>query len=387
MINLAALEFSKTTGFLPESDPLIIFSDPAFSAWERVAQNLPKLLVSNQLHATLESLPQFPLSALHTRAEEERAMLILSYLGHAYVWSAQPPAAILPESLAVPWHALSVELGRPPVLSYASYALHNWRRIDPAGPIALGNICLLQNFMAGVDEEWFILIHVAIEAEAGPALSALFDATEATKSGSPAAVTELITAANKRLTTINAIMNRMPEFCDPYIYYNRVRPYIHGWKNNPALPNGLLYSGVAAYSNTGQFFRGETGAQSSIVPCLDALLGIEHKDDPLKAYLLEMQEYMPPGHRTLIAEMKKNALLRQYVIANKTADPALVTAYNSCVTLVEQFRDTHLEYAAAYIQKQKQTSEANPTQIGTGGTPFMPYLKKHRDESGEHLIA
>ena len=39
-------------------------------------------------------------------------------------------------------------------------------------------------------------------------------------------------------------MNRMPEKCDPFIYYNRVRPYIFGWKNNPATPDGVIYEGV-----------------------------------------------------------------------------------------------------------------------------------------------
>ncbi len=45
-------------------------------------------------------------------------------------------------------------LGRPPVLSYASYALDNWRRIDRKNPIDLGNIALLQNFLGGQDEEY-----------------------------------------------------------------------------------------------------------------------------------------------------------------------------------------------------------------------------------------
>jgi len=41
---------------------------------------------------------------------------------------------------------------------------------------------------------------------------------------------------------------RMKERCDPYVYYNRVRPYIHGWKNSPTLPNGLAYEGVEFYA-------------------------------------------------------------------------------------------------------------------------------------------
>ena len=62
-------------------------------------------------------------------------------------------------------------LGREPILSYASYALWNWRRLDESGPIALGNIALLQHFLGGLDEAWFILIHVDIERRAGAALA------------------------------------------------------------------------------------------------------------------------------------------------------------------------------------------------------------------------
>ena len=40
--------------------------------------------------------------------------------------------------------------------------------------------------------------------------------------------------------------------CDPFIYFHRVRPYIHGWKNNPSLPNGLIYEVVLEYGRQGQ---------------------------------------------------------------------------------------------------------------------------------------
>src|SRR5207247_7554335 len=112
-----------------------------------------------------------------------RAMMLLSYFAHAYVWGATNPADQIPRGIAVPWHALAGCLGRPPVLSYASYALDNWRRIDPRGPIALGNIALLQNFLGGIDEEWFILVHVDIEKKAARALAAIPSALAALTGG------------------------------------------------------------------------------------------------------------------------------------------------------------------------------------------------------------
>ena len=46
-------------------------------------------------------------------------------------------------------------------------------RIDPDKPVELGNIVCLHNFYGGVDEEWFRLIHVAIEAKAAATISAI----------------------------------------------------------------------------------------------------------------------------------------------------------------------------------------------------------------------
>ena len=70
----------------------------------------------------------------------------------------------------------------------------------------------------------------------------------------------------KSLKAVNAIFSKMPEKCDPYVYYHRVRPYIFGTKDNPDLKQGLIYENQ--FNNKPQFFRGETGAQSSIIPLL-----------------------------------------------------------------------------------------------------------------------
>lgn len=46
---------------------------------------------------------------------------------------------------------------------------------------------------------------------------------------------------------------------------------------------------------------GETGAQSSIVPAFDAVLGIRHPEGWLRGYLQDMRHHMPPAHRSFLA--------------------------------------------------------------------------------------
>ena len=129
---------------LPSRDPLHVLPG-AFAEWEALAAELPKLLAAGRVRRAIEGLPTRDVGVLHDEREQRRAMLLLSYFGHAYVWGEDPPVAVLPESLAVPWSAVAESLGRPPVLSYASYALDNWQRLDPTGPIALGNIVLVDH--------------------------------------------------------------------------------------------------------------------------------------------------------------------------------------------------------------------------------------------------
>lgn len=369
---------SQQNGFLPETDPLLVLPNK-FSALDSLGYELPKLLMSTKLREKVKALPSLPVFELSGILERERAMMLYSFIAHAYVFCSDPVNSI-PENIAKPWVSLANSLGRPPVLSYASYALYNWRRINPSNEIGLGNIALLQNFWGGADEEWFILVHIDIEKRAAPSMAIMPALIEAIETKDFKKIEAAVNTVISSLKEINASMDRMPEFCDPYIYYNRVRPFIHGWKNNPSLPQGMIYEGV---STEAKFYRGETGAQSGIVPVLDAVFGITHADDPLRQYLLEMREYMPREHRAFLEDIEKKPNLRSIL---KNAPTSIKDGYNQVISLIEQFRSTHLKYAASYIANQSQTSANNSNSVGTGGTPFMKYLTKHRDETITHKI-
>jgi indoleamine 2,3-dioxygenase len=165
-------------GYLPAHDPAQSLS-AGNEEWDQFGKDLPKLLMGTNFRKRVQALPKFNIDKLNGEAEIQRAMLVLSYIGQAYQWSDNEAATVMPQVLAKPWYEVGKLVGRPPILSYQSYASDNWRRFDQAGPIECGNIGLLQCFLGGQDEEWFILIHIDIEKKAGKALKAIEEAQAA----------------------------------------------------------------------------------------------------------------------------------------------------------------------------------------------------------------
>jgi len=366
-LNFSILE----SGFLPNKISTLLSNE--FDDVEHIAKNLPKILANNQIEYEVLNLETEKNISNLSIDELERAMLLYSYIGHGYIWGGTSIEKVIPKNISKTWYKISQKLDRPPILSYASYALNNWKLQDVNKPFDLENIRILQNFLGGMDEDWFIMIHIAIEHEAKEILNNL-KTYYLDKNEDQSYLENALVSIKK----INQIMNRMPEKCDPFIYYNRVRPYIFGWKNNPATPNGVIYEGVEEYGGTPQLFRGETGAQSSIVPALDALLGVTHSNDPLKEYLDEMRLYMPKEHRNLLNDLDQWSENNR---SNSITEDSSVVLSDEIIKEVHAFRNKHLEYARIYIHEQSLSNQNNSNVVGTGGTPFMKYLDKHLQET------
>lgn len=387
-LTLSDYDISAERGFLCRYDAPDVELHGKMAAVRNVAMALPKTLVTGRLRdLMLRDLPNNVEAddiADLTDEQARMAMVHYSFLIQAYVWGEADAPALLPRALAVPMHALAERLGQQPLLPYSGYVLDNWGLFDADRPIDLDNIFMIQPFLGGQDEAWFVLVHVAIEARAGKVLAAIPTILNAIATVDTDTVRVELEGMATHWAAINALFDRMPERCDPHTYFTRVRPYIHGWKDNPALPGGLIYEGVEAFGGKPQAFRGQTGSQSSIVPTMDALMQVGHADDPLKAYLDQLHIYRPPGHRKFIDDVRTQSSLRHFV--EGAGDRDLTLAYNAIIQAVADFRSRHLQYAASYIQKQGKTSAGNDPDVGTGGTPFMKYLKKHRDETKARLI-
>ena len=156
-------------GFLPKQFPLKEYSSinsSSLTKLHEIASNLPKLLLTGRVPRTIGLLKKDELSIeelLEKKLDRDLrlAMVQLSFIAHAFIWGGSKPKEILPEVVAEPWVQVAKFLGRPPVLSYASYCLDNWFLIAEE-PVSLENVGLITNFLGGLDEDWFGTVHVCI---------------------------------------------------------------------------------------------------------------------------------------------------------------------------------------------------------------------------------
>jgi len=364
-------------GFLPPRDPLCEFDAERHTGdigeylrtLNRLGHRLPDLLDTGELRSAVRSLEAPPVGTLDDLNEREftRLCLLSGFLASGYVnLIGAEPVDVLPRGVAVPLYETSREIGRKPILSYDLLCLHNFRRPDPAGDITLDNLDTVQQFTRHDDERWFVSIHVAIEAAAIPAMTACSTAQRAISRDDPHRLREALETIAASIADQIDIMRRMTDGNDTTVFANAFRPYYNGFED-------VVYEGVDETDGQPQTFRGGSGAQSSILPAIDATLGIDHRETAMTEKLDDMRRYMPPKHRSTVDTLRNGPDVVRYVDGSESDE--LRTAYNTCIDELTRFRDIHFEEVIQYIR------EETGDETGTGGTDYMSYLREIERET------
>jgi len=368
-------EIFRKRGFLSEQDPLSAFPpNSEFAVLDEIGRDLPSMLHDRgfRQYARTLKIPQWPERRAQPKDLPELRLYYVrvGFLASAYINQVgEEPATVLPANLAAPLCRACRLLKRPPILSYDGYALYNWKRFRKDQPIALGNIDTIQNFVHLYDEHWFILVHVEIEALTARILEAVAKARVGFSSNEATVVNDALRTIAGSVNDQVKVLRRIPEKMDPVLYYRTFRPYIRFFENvlyeltEPSNENG---SSQLAPAMVRMNFRGETGAQSSIMPTLVAFMKIPHKPSMLTNHLIDMRNYMPAEHRQLIESVEAMPSVREL------AEPE---AYNAVLDAIADFRSVHYGWAQEYINRWTDDPR------GTGGTPYMEWLKQLIEET------
>lgn len=143
--------------------------------------------------------------------------------------------------------------------------------------------------------------------------------------------------------------------------YTSFRTFIFGITSQSMFPNGVIYEGV---SEEPMSFRGESGANDSMVPMCDNLLQISMPETPLTDILQDFRQYRPGNHREFLEAVRDSAQqagVREFAKGDSTS----AALYLQALDQVRDFRWRHWCFTREYILKQT----SHPT--ATGGSPIV----------------
>lgn len=414
------------TGFLPPKYPVARLADEYYQPWENLATNLPAVLLTKNIRNLVGKMPLLSTEKLGSIENIRRAYQVLGFLAHAYVWGTDEPVSKLPESIAKPLVETADILGLPPLGTYASFCLWNFREIIPSGldtaQMDFSNITTITTFTGSIDELWFYLVSVFFELAGAKAIRYGLDAMEHAKLNNFPQMIEALQSLAQSIDYLGSLLLKMEEMCDPYVFYFRIRPYLAGWLNMTEVglhKDGVLYG----TEEKRRSYAGGSNAQSSLISFLDALLSVHHfstgqrpvphqqsdskadnfedfkQKSPRNEYLIQMRNYMPREHREFLQMIDDTSTIRSVVMANKS-NGDLTLSYDACLAMLKLFRDKHIQLVTRYVVLQAKRAPSmgslqtlrsglakkkqdGAQERGTGGTSLLPFLKQCRDETGD----
>ncbi|XP_057553951.1 indoleamine 2,3-dioxygenase 2 [Hippopotamus amphibius kiboko] len=390
-LTLGRFHISEEYGFLLPN-PLKELPD-RYRPWMEIANRLPHLIENHQLRAQVNEMPLLNCQFLTGYRERRLAHLVLSFITMGYVWQdgETQPKEVLPRNLALPFVEVSRSLGLPPILLHADLVLANWTVRNPGRPLEIRNLDTIVSFPGGESLRGFVLVTVLVEKAAVPGIKALIQAVNAMSQPSSDSLLQALQQLRLSIQDLTRALGQMHDYVDPDIFYAVIRIFLSGWKDNPAMPAGLVYEGV---SKEPLSYSGGSAAQSTVLHAFDEFLGIRHSKENAD-FLYSMRNYMPPSHKAFIEEIHSAPSLRDHVLSSGNGQ--LLTAYNQCVEALAALRSHHLVMVTKYLitaaskAKGRRTSHLpEPPQAleerGTGGTAVVRFLKSVRDKTLEAIL-
>ncbi|XP_067944746.1 indoleamine 2,3-dioxygenase 2-like [Watersipora subatra] len=371
---------SDTYGFLHGLD--LPELPEKFRVFQNIARNLSTLLEKHQLRSVIDPMPVVSTADLTDYLTMRHAHLVFALLTRGYIWQdgedGVPPC--IPEQLAVPLMDVSKRAEIQPVICHTDMVLTNYIVVDPAKPLALGNMKLRYRLSGDESCDWFFLVTVGVELEAVDALSTILKCQYCIERGMTERVVSLLTELSHIIERIRLCFVRMHEQLDATMFYDVVRPYLNGWHEK-----GMIYAGV---SDEPIKVYGGSAAQCSSIQALDMFLGIHHEPDK-RAFLLKMREYMPPIHSQFLEMLEVSSETKSFVQRHQE-DKSLCKAYNSCVQGMVAIRSSHIQMVVKYVTIPAAKSRGNNYNTlknqGTGGQNLVPFLKNIRSTTQSTVI-
>ena len=287
--------------------------------------------------------------------------------------------ASIPSNLSKPLEVLAVKNNTFPWLDYAhGYGLNNAVMKDfSKDPTKYDSYQTIRTFNGNESEQGFINVHVAMNAESGKLLHYQQECLENIANDDRASFNSNLQNHFLVFQSILATLQTMWKASKSSEYLT-FRTFIMGQiGNTECFPTETITFERDDESKV-MAFRGETGAQDSIIPSVDSFLDLEYPKNQLTEYLFDLRKYRPKDHQGYINFVKKSSKaleFKKYCFEDAVSCIYLLKNLN-CLRM---FRKKHWNLTKKYIIQNTN----HP--VATGGTPITTWLPNQLGATLEYM--
>ena len=273
---------------------------------------------------------------------------------------------LLPSQLSEPFVLVSEKLDVYPFIDYHyAYSLGNYVKIDSSKGYEWENLAMAAKFSGMDDERGFIMLHVDINQHSPQLVGSILDFS---KSKDNSGVNQSLNNCLSSMKSINERRQIMWQ-ASRWKHYNDFRVFIMGIKGNDEIfGDGVIYEVV---SEEPVQYRGQTGAQDTIIPTADIFTGVidYYPSNELTKYLLDLRSYRPKCIQNFFSdlkdEMNENRLFNSI---KKSKNEEGLCLLIQILDEIYYFRNGHWQFVQKYIMANTKYAKA------TGGTPIISWI-------------
>ena len=380
-------------GFLPVSRPLERLPG-RFSELEELLEKMKIVnggyLEKAELVKYVEKLPQYDLSNI-----KEPGLLAALQRDYCFLASALSletthlrlmrdqkygvARTVIPKNIAEPLLYLSEKNDTNPWLDYAyGYGLNNAVPREDCDQTKHSSYNTIRTFNGCKSEEGFINVHVAMVAQSGDLLKYQQNCLVNIHLDNRKEFNKNLYRHYKVFSSIVETLQTMWKASN-FKDYLKFRTFIMGQiGNEQCYPNEIIFFERDDGSYDTHAYRGETGAQDSIVPSVDSFLQLKYPRNKLTEYLYNLRAYRPKDHQEYLYYLEKTSSslkFREYCLGDPDTSVLLLKNLN----VLRMFRKKHWNLTKKYIIQ----STDHPT--ATGGTPITTWLPNQLGATLEYM--
>lgn len=248
------------------------------------------------------------------------------------------------------------------------------------------NVSLLYPITGSETERYFFAVMACIEAVGTSIIKNAVKYIHVIKNNDQVSdhqIEDILHSINETVSEITRLTMSVVNEMDPNVFYGELRPFLSGTSNKDIFPDGIHTVDDSLAVINIEPLDGGSSAQSSLIPVIDFMLGINHDNCD---FMKRVRNYMPSKHVDFLSWLETHQKPIDFINSDSELYPDSHQAFMKCRKTMIRFRKSHMGLVHKFITIPSKMLESKLSVNGTGGSDISSIVKQveNNDETSNN---